>query len=168
MENNISRAQFLRGDFRGRRRPIRPPWALPEALFVDRCTRCGECVAACESGIVQRGQGGFPVVDFSRGECTFCGRCADACHPLALERRPKFSRPWSLVADLGASCLARRGTVCRTCSEQCENGALRFRLVAGGASLPELNLSLCSGCGACVGPCPVNAIVVCEPGEGRQ
>jgi len=47
--------------------------------IVDRCTRCGACAAACPETIITAGDGGFPAVDFHRGECTFCGACADAC-----------------------------------------------------------------------------------------
>ena len=36
----------------------------------------------------------------------------------------------------------------------------RFRLVAGGHALPELELAACNGCGACVAPCPVQAMSV--------
>ncbi|MGB8052179.1 MAG: 4Fe-4S dicluster domain-containing protein, partial [Azonexus sp.] len=78
-----------RGFLRGRPRPkakIRPPWALPETDFVDRCTRCGNCLSACPQKILVAGDGGFPTIDFSQHECTFCGDCATACQPLALFR----------------------------------------------------------------------------------
>ena len=59
-----------RGFFRGRPRPKaenRPPWALAEALFVDRCTRCNDCLSACPEHILVASDGGFPTVDFKRG-----------------------------------------------------------------------------------------------------
>ena len=55
--------------------PQRPPWALNEFLFVDQCTRCNECITACEEEIIIRADGGFPEIDFNRGECTFCELC---------------------------------------------------------------------------------------------
>ena len=36
--------------------------------------------------------------------------------------------------------------------------AIRFPLVAGGVPRPEIDTGACTGCGACVAPCPVNAI----------
>jgi len=35
-------------------RPLRPPGALDEAKFVGVCTRCGNCLRACPSGIIKR------------------------------------------------------------------------------------------------------------------
>ena len=60
-----------RGFLRGRPRPraeIRPPWALTEPAFSARCTRCGDCLTACPQKILVAGDGGFPTVDFARGE----------------------------------------------------------------------------------------------------
>jgi ferredoxin len=44
---------FLRGGVKPPPTPVsvpRPPWALPEAAFVQACTRCDACVAACPLG----------------------------------------------------------------------------------------------------------------------
>ena len=86
MRQSISRASLLRGRLRGGPPPLRPPWALAEPAFLEACTRCDACRAACPEGILVRGSGGFPLVDFQRGECTFCGRCAAACEDGALTR----------------------------------------------------------------------------------
>jgi ferredoxin-type protein NapF len=159
--------QFLRGDFRGARSPTRPPWSVAEGLFTSRCTRCGDCLAACETGVLTAGRGGFPTVDFGRGECTFCGACADSCGDRAIEP-VRGASPWNLAAQVTGDCLARQGVVCRTCSEQCEAGAIRFRMVVGGVALPEFDAAACNGCGACHAPCPVRAIAIREPLENRQ
>jgi len=157
----ISRAQFLRGDFSGRASPIRPPWGLPEAEFVDRCTRCADCISACPQHILQKGRGGFPQVDFSRGECLFCGDCTRVCTPGALAMgRPQdtVSEPWPIKASIGKRCLTTRGVECRSCGDHCEADAIRFQLVVGGAAAPLLDQTACNGCGACYGACPVQAI----------
>ena len=79
---NTARRNLLRGRMRAEPAPLRPPYSTNTSI-IDACTCCGACVAACHEGIVVRGDGGFPEVDFSRGECTFCADCAQA---LALPR----------------------------------------------------------------------------------
>jgi len=65
--------QFLSGDLAGEPAPLRPPWALDERLFVERCTRCGECSTACPGQLIVPGRGGYPRMAFSAGGCDFCG-----------------------------------------------------------------------------------------------
>lgn len=149
-----------RGFFRGRPRPKaenRPPWALPENAFIDRCTRCNDCLKACPTGILIAGDGGYPRVEFQRGECTFCGDCVSACQPAALQREGD-APAWSLKAQIGDACLPRQGVECRVCGDFCDTRAIRFIPRIGGSPLPELDLSQCTGCGACAAPCPANVI----------
>jgi len=158
MSTAISRMQFLRGDIGGRAAPVRPPWALVEERFTQRCTRCGDCLTACPAGILVKGRGGFPQVDFSRGECLFCADCSDACTPAALTVIAGRA-PWALRASLDTeTCIAFQGVECRACADPCEPRAIRMRPRIGGVSLPEIELSACTGCGACYAPCPVQAL----------
>ena len=83
----ISRRQFLRGNFSGSNTVPRPPWALAEAAFASACTRCGDCINACPQHILVLDREARPTLDFGRGECTFCGKCVDACQPQALMKR---------------------------------------------------------------------------------
>jgi ferredoxin-type protein NapF len=151
-----TRRQFLRGNFSPRPAPLRPPWALAETAFLAACTRCGDCIRACPKAILVT-EGGYPRVDFGRGECTFCGDCLTACASGALCRTDE-QPPWRLELVIANACLAQRDVVCRTCGEACAPGAIRFRPRLGGAALPEADAALCTGCGACVAPCPVQAI----------
>ena len=159
MSGQISRMQFLRGDLRGERLPVRPPWALAEAEFVQACERCDDCVRACPERILERGRGGFPQVDFARGGCTFCGDCVRACRPNALVDDGQ-RRPWGLLPVFGEACLSRRGIVCRVCGDACEATAIRFRLAVGGVALPEIDAARCTGCGECVGVCPEKVMLM--------
>lgn len=152
-----------RAFFRGRPRPkveIRPPWARPEADFIDHCTRCNECITACPSKILIVGDGGYPTVDFSLGECTFCADCLSRCQPTALYRVDNEQPAWSYKARIGEDCLPRQGVECRVCSDFCDARAIRFTPRLGGSPLPEIDDAQCTACGACVGPCPVVAITI--------
>jgi ferredoxin-type protein NapF len=161
MASRITRSQFLRGDLSGRRGPLRPPWALPEAQFVETCTACGECVRACPQRILESVRG-LPVVSFARGECTFCGACIEVCKPRALspEARAAGAPPWNLRASIAENCVAHRNVVCRTCLEVCTARAIAFEARLGGAALPQVINEACTGCGACVAPCPAHAISI--------
>lgn len=140
----------------------RPPWAIAEGAFIAVCTRCGDCVRECGERILVSGSGGFPEVDFSRGECTFCGQCADVCTSGAMGH-PRTQAPWSLKASVGEACLAKAGIVCGTCGDACDSRALRFTPRPGGVAVPMVDAEACTGCGACVAPCPAGAIRVAEP-----
>lgn len=164
MGAELSRRTFLRGRFR-EPRPLRPPWAEEEKLFAARCDGCGECLRQCPEGILVARSDRTPEVDFTRGECTFCGACADHCTRSALARGGDSASAWSLKAVIGEGCLAKKGVVCQACGEQCEPRALRFRMGKGGRSLPHLDDSACTGCGACVAPCPVQAVTIEPQGQ---
>lgn len=160
--------QFLRGDFSGKNTPLRPPWALDELLFRDACDSCGDCISACPTKILKDGRGKFPEVDFSRGECDFCEECLRVCKSGALKKQAD-SVPWNLVAAIDEeSCLSFKGVECRSCSDPCEPRAIRMKPRIGGVSIPHLNDSECSGCGACVAVCPSQSIRVRPLQEERN
>lgn len=152
----ISRRQFLRGDISGRKTFLRPPWALAEAAFLDACTRCGDCVPVCPEKIIVV-ERGYPAVDFSRGKCTFCEACLKVCAAGAL-KKIEDEPPWKIRPQMAESCVANNNVVCRTCGDACLLAAIRFQPRLGGAALPEVDGEICTGCGACVAPCPAGAI----------
>ncbi|MEN8167174.1 MAG: ferredoxin-type protein NapF [Pseudomonadota bacterium] len=165
MSDPINRAQLLRGDLHGKHASIRPPWAKAEAVFLEQCTRCDDCVRGCQKRIIQRGNGGYPQVDFTRGYCTFCGDCVKACGSGALAFFSDLEQPpWSLSVEFGDDCLAMNGVVCRSCSERCEESAIRFQLRTGGRAIPIMEPDRCSGCGDCFAVCPTRSIHI-RPGR---
>ncbi len=147
----------MRGDFKTRKAPQRPPWALAEEAFRDACSRCGECLPVCPTQIIVLVRG-YPEVDFRRGECTFCGACAAACKDGALLRGEDHASAWTIKARIAESCLPRRGVECRICGDHCAAAAIRFSPRLGGPPAAEVDFDSCTGCGACVAPCPVAAI----------
>jgi len=164
---SLTRRQLLRGDVSGGRTPIRPPWAIAEAQFVVRCDRCGHCIECCEERVIRAGSGGFPQMDFSARGCSLCGACVAACEGKALTEDPGLDRPWDQVASIATHCLANLGVVCRSCGDVCDERAIRFELRVGGAALPRLNDEQCTGCGFCIGVCPVQAIDLAPAPERR-
>lgn len=165
---NLPRRHFLRGQFLTSLQSeqvkqqgfqgIRPPWAVENTRFVQNCTRCDACIQACETTILIKGEGGFPEVQFRRGECTFCKRCVEVCpQPLF---RLTTEPAWSHRVEITASCLTHKSVECRSCEDSCEMRAIRFKRQIGGVSQPILTLEACNGCGACIKSCPVSAIKV--------
>ncbi len=158
MDQGISRRQFLRGDIGNLRPAVRPPWFQTEQSFLARCDQCGNCLTACETGILERSTSGYPQVNFQNGECSFCAACVQACPTGALAQQTGAA-PWPLHASINtASCLASRGVLCLVCGEHCTAQAIRFPRAAYAIAAPILSQAACTGCGACVAPCPASAI----------
>ena len=167
MTSNISRSQFLSGDFHGDNLPIRPPWSLGEEQFTALCTRCGECIKACPYHIIKEGRGKFPVIDFSISGCDFCRDCVDVCEPAALDPTGAVvTDPWTLKATILPNCLSLNAIVCRACGDACEERAISFKLELGGVARPLLNREICTGCGECFAVCPIKAVAV-KPDKPR-
>lgn len=137
---------------------LRPPWSRKDIEFTDVCTRCDACILACETQILVRGDGGFPEIDFSRGECTFCQQCVSSCQEDLFNVNQQ--QPWLIVATVSDNCLAHKGIFCQSCKDVCDPIAISFTPQIGKAPLPHIALDTCTGCGACVVPCPANAITL--------
>jgi ferredoxin-type protein NapF len=154
------RRRFLRGAISELGKPVepppRPPWALAEAAFLERCTRCGECTRACPRELIAAGDGGYPVVSFAKQGCTLCGDCERACAPRALERGRGAAWEWKAVVD--GRCVVVQRIECRICADACEAGAISMAPGSGGIDEPTVSREACTGCGACVAPCPTTAI----------
>ncbi len=160
MSAQVSRMQFLRGDFKGKETPLRPPWAIAESLFTEICTNCGECISHCPTHIIKSARANFPVIDFSSGECLFCEQCVDVCEPQAL-LKTRTETPWNIKASINeTTCIAYQGVECRSCFDPCEARAIQMPPRLGGICIPVLNSNDCTGCGACFPVCPVQAITM--------
>jgi ferredoxin-type protein NapF len=156
---SLTRAQFLRGDWSGSKPDLKPPWALPEPAFSEACDGCGDCVAACAQNIISITARKRPTLDFSSTGCTFCGDCVTACEPGALQRTlDGADSPWGITAQVARNCLATNGTACVRCVEECTEEAIIARPAPGGRTSMQINDDACTGCGMCVGVCPVDAL----------
>jgi polyferredoxin len=93
---------------------IRPPGALPEAEFLKRCIKCGQCMRVCPTNVIQPGGvvGGLenlwtPVLNCRIGSsgCQLnCVACGQVCPTAAI-------RPITLSEKLGTGDFARVGPI---------------------------------------------------------
>ena len=156
---DLARRSLFSGRLRTPQPLLRPPWSPAEGTFTSMCTRCGDCLKACPTGVLQAGPGGTPVADFSHSHCTFCGDCSRVCTPHAIAAE-RTMPAWDLAIHIGAGCLTEQNVVCRSCGEICESAAIRFAPRLGGVAKPEVLADRCTACGECVGACPSQAIRV--------
>lgn len=59
------------------------PWVEMWTIDNEKCTLCGECVAACKRKILRIENKTIQIN--SQGECNWCGDCANACGAEAIE-----------------------------------------------------------------------------------
>jgi ferredoxin len=121
---------------------IRPPGALDEDRFLDRCIRCGQCMRVCPSNILQpalleAGLQGLwtPVVNYRLGRSgcqTNCIACGQVCptaaiRPLGIDEKlglGEFSaqgpvRLGTAFMDRGRCLPWAMGRPCLVCHEMC-------------------------------------------------
>jgi ferredoxin-type protein NapF len=153
-----ARRNLLRGLPAMTSSPVRPPGAICEPEFADGCTACNKCISACPEDIIISGSGGYPEVDFHRGECTFCCECVSACPEPVLDS--EIQPLWQLRLRVEDRCLAKRSVICQTCADVCDQQAIRFRPLINILATPEINYQNCNGCGACISACPEDALVL--------
>jgi len=136
---------------------------LSEDDFVEKCTRCGDCIRACPQKIIIKGSGGYPEIDFSLNGCELCEECLDVCRDGALIKVTQAEHgdvPWSHKAQIQENCLSLKGTICRSCGEACDEKVIHFTLQTGGVAVPTVDESRCTGCGFCYAVCPVRAVAL--------
>lgn len=127
---------------------LRPPGAVPEDLFLQRCTKCGDCIDACphdaiESLLIQETPGIYP----GETPCQLCEDfpCIDACETEALVPITSLHEVRMGVARVSRNvCTAGNG--CNACVSKCPTGAISMDFVAFLVAVDE---SCCVGCGVC-------------------
>lgn len=162
---------------------IRPPGALPEEDFQDRCIRCGLCMKACPTNTLQpvwfeSGLGGLfsPRVLPRRGPCDpQCNVCGQVCPTGAIRNLCLEEKTWARMGTshvLPHKCLAWQWKKqCLVCFEVCPYAAVELKREEGiPVPVPEIIRHKCSGCGACEYHCPVqgDSAVVVRPAEAMR
>jgi len=155
--------------------PLRPPGALDESRFAGVCTRCGNCLRVCPSGIIERdiGQNGLsnlftPVLSFDNDYCREdCTSCTEVCPSGALSRLSLKEKTGIQIGlprvDMNV-CLLGDDRECSMCKRWCPYDAIRYVFSETQYTLvPKIDPEKCNGCGACEAACPTEphrAIVV--------
>ena len=138
---------------------LRPPGALPEALFLGTCTRSGHCALACPRQAIflldpSFGRAaGTPMIRARAAPCVVCEglECTRACPSGALARIGVAELRMGTAAVDAAGCVTWRGQSCRACVDACPiPGAIALH---DGAH-PVVDAARCTGCGVCEHVCP--------------
>jgi len=162
------------------RSAIRPPGAVAEHRFTGLCVRCGNCVRACPSRIIQPDVGEYGVAGFLAPAVRFpeisgdeeivlektlychqdCHRCTQVCPSgaitrLALEEKQRTSMAVAKV-DL-TKCIRFQSIECYVCYDNCPYGAVSLVVSDKDHSTTvHIDADKCPGCGACTIVCPAD------------
>lgn len=141
---------------------LRPPGAVEPDLFAELCNSCGACIEACPVEAIYARDDGTPTLDPLKMPCVLCldVPCSRVCPTGALMPlwHPREIRMGVARID-ESGCFAFAGQSCTLCFEVCPFPHQALRLW-GDPPVPNVSLSLCTGCGICAYRCPAKAITV--------
>ena len=151
------------------KKTIMPPSAGNLDDFYKKCTGCQLCTTKCPSHVLKPAsikEYGFegilqPYMSYTNGFCNYnCKQCADVCPTGALKNNLTIEEKRLIqcgVAEFRQHlCIViTEGTSCGACSEHCPTQAVKMVPYKDGLTLPQLDKTLCIGCGGCEYICPV-------------
>ncbi len=181
---------------RGYEKRIRPPGALAEEDFLARCIRCGACMKACPTNVIQPAKTETdaeglwtPVLNMESGYCEYdCTLCSNVCPTGAIQKitvadkhEKGFDKIGTAYVDHNRCLPWSCGKTCLVCQEVCPVSPKAIFhqkqtfMTREGKSIellaPVVDPVQCIGCGACQFNCPVQdlpAIRVTSIGESRS
>ena len=188
---------------------IRPPGAVEEREFLERCIRCAECMKVCPNNALhpaffEAGIEGLwtpilvPRIGYCEYSCVLCGQVCPTGAIQKIDEKQKMGigqKPLSIgtaMYDQGRCLPWAMATPCIVCEEFCPTspkaiwaeevevpkrddkygpGGQHPKMLTVKLKRPQVDPSLCIGCGACEKVCPIvdkPAVYVTNAGETRS
>jgi polyferredoxin len=177
---------------------IRPPGAVDEKAFLNRCIRCGQCMKICPNNALHPAldEGGIeglwtpilvPRVGYCEPTCTLCSQVCPTVAIVPLSSAEKTGQDGAKPVKIGTAFVNRgrclpwaMNTPCIVCEEFCPLSPKAIELSEVTVTVdgevrhlkrPVVRPDRCTGCGACEHICPVHdvaAIRVSSVGESRS
>ncbi len=139
---------------------LRPPGALPETDFLNKCLRCGNCVKNCPADAILPLQSrdtnllNTPYIDPNNQPCVICDSlaCMNVCPSGALQFVFAEDIRMGIAIFNAETCLRANSVDCTYCVDSCPIGKEAIKLSTDG--LIEVLDTGCTGCGVCQYACP--------------
>ena len=149
-----------------------PPGSLKKELFSLKCSKCGNCVRKCPTGIllfpnIDTKSSSLslvpqtPIVDFTKGkgycasECVQCGQVCPTGAIRKINAHEKFKYPIARLQIDIQHCMLYYDQECSICRRECPYDAIDIVWSEEEyQSLPVVDSVRCVGCGRCVLSCP--------------
>ncbi|MDR3326955.1 MAG: 4Fe-4S binding protein [Prevotellaceae bacterium] len=158
---------ILKPDVRARKIPLSPPGSLSADNLQKHCTACHLCIGKCPSNVLkpaflEYGLAGMmqPVMSFENGFCNYnCTQCSNVCpngalRPLTVEQK-HTTQMGKVQFNRDICVVVRNGKNCGACSEHCPTQAVKMMPYKDGLTIPQIDTTICIGCGGCEFICPV-------------
>jgi MauM/NapG family ferredoxin protein len=152
---------------REERNMFRPPGAIAEKDFLQKCTRCSDCVEACPYSVIfkhfdpESEKNQTPILTPNIDPCRMCDGfpCITACGTgaLVMPENPKDVKIGraEIMTD---GCLTWLNSECGTCLDDCPTEPKA--LVFDKEGRVRVRQSVCNGCGACEQSCPMGNFAI--------
>lgn len=148
------------------RAPLRPPGAVSEKEFVQRCIKCNKCAQVCPYGSIKMAhlnwgsRFGTPMIFAREVPCYLCMKCPPVCPSGALDvnltEKEKVKMGVAVIDT--EKCLPYQGIICRACFERCP--IYREAITMKDELYPQLHPEKCTGCGICENVCPAEDVAI--------
>ena len=152
-------------------RNLRPPGALDENEFIQRCIRCGNCMKVCPTNVLKPSPSQYglkrlwtPVLDTSQSYCEYnCNLCGHVCPTGAIKDLPPGQKKKFIIGIAVINkdiCIPfKKGIDCIVCEEHCPVPEKAIKIKESykngkRVKLPVIDKELCIGCGICEIKCP--------------